>query len=191
MLCLGRNWLNYYRIPFALTLFADGNPIIGINNKSLVSRYRQLEAKFRKLEESVVCCICVERKKDVIFRCGHGACQLCTKQLSVCHICQKPIDIKIQLFLLRVVPRRLFFFFFKHKLHYLSIRHESSFGEQPLLSEISLFPCSAMFKIYIKSQRNKNKSDSYCERLQKKSSQVRPYINIPQYLKFFRARRNM
>ena len=41
-----------------------------------------------------------------------------------------------------------------------------------------------MFKIYIKSQRNKNKSDSYCERLQKKSSQVRPYINIPQYLKF-------
>ena len=81
-----------------------------------------------------------------------------------------------------------FFFFF---FNYLSIRHESSFGEQPLLSEISLFPCSAMFKIYIKSQRNKNKSDSYCERLQKKSSQVRPYIHIPQYLKFFRARRNM
>ena len=36
-----------------------------------------------------------------------------------------------------------FFFFF---FNYLSIRHESSFGEQPLLSEISLFPCSAMFR---------------------------------------------
>ncbi|XP_022777727.1 E3 ubiquitin-protein ligase MIB2-like [Stylophora pistillata] len=76
----------------------DGNPIIGINNKSLVLGYQQLEAKFRKLEESVVCCICVERKKDVIFRCGHGACQFCAEQLSVCHICQKPIEMKIQMF---------------------------------------------------------------------------------------------
>nr|XP_058964216.1 E3 ubiquitin-protein ligase MIB2-like isoform X3 [Pocillopora verrucosa] len=76
----------------------DGNPIIGINNKSLLSRYQQLEAKFRKLEEFVVCCICVERKKDVIFRCGHGTCQFCAKQLSICHICQKPIEMKIQMF---------------------------------------------------------------------------------------------
>ena len=88
----------YYWVQFAPTLFADGNPIIGINNKSLVSQYQQLEAKLRKLEESVVCCICVERKKDIIFRCGHGACQFCVKQLSVCHICQKPIEMKIQTF---------------------------------------------------------------------------------------------
>ncbi|XP_066023099.1 E3 ubiquitin-protein ligase MIB2-like isoform X3 [Pocillopora verrucosa] len=76
----------------------DGTPIIGINNKSLVSRYQQVEAKLRKLEESVVCCICVERKKDIIFRCGHGTCQFCAKQLSICHICQKHIEMKIQIF---------------------------------------------------------------------------------------------
>ena len=95
---LGEIGWKYYWIPFALTLFADGNPIIGMNNKSLLSRYQQLEAKFRKLEEFVVCCICVERKRDVIFRCGHGTCQFCAKQLSICHICQKPIDMKIQMF---------------------------------------------------------------------------------------------
>ena len=96
----------YYWVQSAPTLFADGNPIIGINNKSLVSQYQQLEAKLRKLEESVVCCICVERKKDIIFRCGHGACQFCVKQLSVCHICQKPIEMKIQTFWLCVVPQQ-------------------------------------------------------------------------------------
>ena len=65
----------------------------------------------------------------------------------------------------------------KHYLHYLSIRHESSFDEQPLLSEISLFLCSTVLKIYIKGQRNKKKRDSYCELLEKKSSQIRSYIH--------------
>ena len=41
-----------------------------------------------------------------------------------------------------------------------------------------------MFKIYLKSQRNKNKNDSYGDLFEKKSSQIRPHIYIPQYLKF-------
>ncbi|XP_078384514.1 uncharacterized protein LOC144666947 isoform X2 [Oculina patagonica] len=76
----------------------DGSPIIEINNKSLVARYQKLEGKLRKLEESIQCCICVERKKNIIFLCGHGTCHSCAEQLKVCHICQKPIEMKISIF---------------------------------------------------------------------------------------------
>lgn len=76
----------------------DGTPIIGINSKSLVTKYQLLEGKLRKMEESVVCCICVERKKNIIFLCGHGTCHSCAEQLRICHICQKPIEKKIPIF---------------------------------------------------------------------------------------------
>ena len=77
---------------------ADGTPIIGVNNKSLVTKYQLLEGKLRKMEESIVCCICVERKKNIIFLCGHGTCHSCAEQLRICHICKKPIEKKIAIF---------------------------------------------------------------------------------------------
>jgi len=76
----------------------DGTPITGINDKSLTSKYQLLEKRMRKLEESVVCCICVERKKNMIFLCGHGTCQSCADQLETCPICQKSIEKKIPIF---------------------------------------------------------------------------------------------
>lgn len=76
----------------------DGTPITAINNKSLAVKYQLLEAKTRKLEESIVCYICVERKKNVIFLCGHGTCQSCAQQLKACPICQKEIERKIPIF---------------------------------------------------------------------------------------------
>lgn len=79
-------------------LFLDGTPITGINDKSLALKYQLLEGKMRKLEETIVCCICVERKKNVIFLCGHGTCQSCAQQLKTCPICQKPIEKKIPIF---------------------------------------------------------------------------------------------
>lgn len=75
-----------------------GTPIIDVNNKSLAAKYQQLEGKIRKLEESILCCICVERKKNVVFLCGHGTCEYCAEQLKTCHICQKPIVKKIPIF---------------------------------------------------------------------------------------------
>ena len=80
---------------FLFFLILDGTPIIGINDKSLTAKYQLLERKMRKLEEAFVCCICVERKKNVIFLCGHGTCRSCAEQLKTCPICQKPIEKKI------------------------------------------------------------------------------------------------
>lgn len=76
----------------------DGTPIIGVNSKSLITKYQLLEGKLRKMEESIVCCICVERKKNIIFLCGHGTCHSCAEQLRICHICKKPIEKKIAIF---------------------------------------------------------------------------------------------
>ncbi|XP_015770068.1 PREDICTED: E3 ubiquitin-protein ligase MIB2-like isoform X3 [Acropora digitifera] len=76
----------------------DGIPVISVNNKSLLTKYHTLEGKMRKLEESIECCICTTRKKNVVFLCGHGSCQYCADQLKTCHICQKEITRKIQIF---------------------------------------------------------------------------------------------
>ncbi|XP_074606770.1 uncharacterized protein LOC141859796 [Acropora palmata] len=76
----------------------DGIPVISVNNKSLVTKYQVLEGKMRKLEESIECCICTTRKKNVVFLCGHGSCQYCADQLKTCHICQTEITRKIQIF---------------------------------------------------------------------------------------------
>ncbi|XP_067046975.1 ankyrin-3-like isoform X2 [Acropora muricata] len=76
----------------------DGIPVIDVNNKSLATKYQALERKMRKLEESIECCICTERRKNVVFPCGHGTCRDCADQLVTCHICQKKITKKIQTF---------------------------------------------------------------------------------------------
>ena len=48
------------------------------------------------MEESIKCCICTERKKNVMFLCDHGTCQYCGGDMVTCHICQKEITKKIQ-----------------------------------------------------------------------------------------------
>ncbi len=61
-------------------------------------KVRELEAKVRDLEESNLCLICMERKRDLAFLCGHQACSECGESLTVCHMCRKPVGKKIHLF---------------------------------------------------------------------------------------------
>ncbi|XP_031565501.1 uncharacterized protein LOC116300724 [Actinia tenebrosa] len=61
-------------------------------------KLQSTEKKLKKLEEMVTCCVCLERKKNIIFSCGHGACQVCAEHLSVCAICKKEIQKKIAIF---------------------------------------------------------------------------------------------
>ena len=42
-------------------------------------RLRSLEQKVEELEEQFLCGICMERRRNVAFLCGHGACTLCTQ----------------------------------------------------------------------------------------------------------------
>lgn len=68
------------------------------NDPQDVGRLRSLEQKVLDLEEQFLCGICMERKRNVAFLCGHGACTLCTQGLSTCHMCRTKIEKKIPLY---------------------------------------------------------------------------------------------
>ena len=61
-------------------------------------RLRELEGQLALLEDTVNCSICMERKKTIVFMCGHSTCSQCATTLKNCHICRKGISKKINLF---------------------------------------------------------------------------------------------
>lgn len=44
------------------------------------------------------CAICLDRKKQIAFFCGHQVCVQCSPGIQNCHICRKPIQGRIQLY---------------------------------------------------------------------------------------------
>lgn len=61
-------------------------------------RVRQLESQLRAREDAIQCPICMERDKNMLFLCGHGACKECSERLQTCHICREEIRNKIPMF---------------------------------------------------------------------------------------------
>jgi len=57
-----------------------------------------LRQKVCDLEEQLLCGICMERNRNVVFLCGHGACTPCTQGLVNCHMCRTKIEKKIPLY---------------------------------------------------------------------------------------------
>jgi len=55
-------------------------------------RLRVLEAKMQEIEDQMLCPICMERKRNMTFQCGHSGCEECIKPLDKCHMCRKPVD---------------------------------------------------------------------------------------------------
>ena len=61
-------------------------------------RLRDLEAKVQDWEDHYNCSICMERKKNIVFLCGHGSCAECVETLKCCHMCRKPIERTINMY---------------------------------------------------------------------------------------------
>ncbi|KAL1421081.1 hypothetical protein MTO96_023508 [Rhipicephalus appendiculatus] len=59
---------------------------------------REQDRELRQMKESLDCSICLERRRNVAFLCGHSACAHCAEYLSVCHMCRVPIERKITLY---------------------------------------------------------------------------------------------
>jgi E3 ubiquitin-protein ligase mind-bomb len=55
------------------------------------TEFSQLISKIQALEDAQTCSICMERKKDTAFQCGHITCNLCSIPLKACHICREKI----------------------------------------------------------------------------------------------------
>lgn len=76
----------------------DGRVIPCKSRQPSAERLRYLETKIQEIEEAHCCSICMERKRNVAFLCGHGACEKCSQTLKICHMCRKTITRKINLY---------------------------------------------------------------------------------------------
>ncbi|TMW56867.1 hypothetical protein Poli38472_006877 [Pythium oligandrum] len=56
----------------------------------------QAEIDLSRLQESLLCCICEDRKKDTVFQCGHETCEACASLLTQCPTCRQPIQVRIR-----------------------------------------------------------------------------------------------
>lgn len=75
------------------------NDITGATTRQpSADRLRYLESKILEIEETHCCSICMERRRNVAFLCGHGACSKCAETLKTCHMCRKTIVKKINLY---------------------------------------------------------------------------------------------
>ncbi|XP_030761110.1 E3 ubiquitin-protein ligase MIB2 [Sitophilus oryzae] len=76
----------------------DGRSVPAKSRQPSAERMRYLECKIAEIEESHACSICMERKRNVVFLCGHGTCQKCADTLKTCHMCRKTITKKIPIY---------------------------------------------------------------------------------------------
>lgn len=76
----------------------DGRVIPAKSRQPSTERMRYLECKIAEIEESHMCSICMERKRNVVFLCGHSTCSKCSDTLKTCHMCRKTITKKIPMY---------------------------------------------------------------------------------------------
>ncbi|XP_065199147.1 E3 ubiquitin-protein ligase mib1-like [Sycon ciliatum] len=57
-----------------------------------------LQQQLEDIRDQTQCPVCMDRRKNLIFLCGHGTCQMCGDRMKECPICRKPIEQRIVLF---------------------------------------------------------------------------------------------
>ncbi|XP_039281221.1 E3 ubiquitin-protein ligase MIB2 [Nilaparvata lugens] len=76
----------------------DGRVVALKSKQPNQERIRYLESKMVEIEESISCPICMERKRNTVFLCGHVACDKCSQTLQTCHMCRKEITKRINIY---------------------------------------------------------------------------------------------
>lgn len=84
--------------PVQKRVTKDGRVIPAKSRQPSAERMRYLECKIQEIEESHACSICMERKRNVVFLCGHSTCSKCADTLKICHMCRKTITKKIPIY---------------------------------------------------------------------------------------------
>ncbi|XP_029651673.1 E3 ubiquitin-protein ligase MIB2-like isoform X2 [Octopus sinensis] len=84
------------KVPVTSKIGIDGSQfnILHSSPSSLDSKHQQIQ----ELEEQITCSICMERRRNMAFVCGHTTCKECGEVLKQCHMCRKPIQKKIILY---------------------------------------------------------------------------------------------
>jgi E3 ubiquitin-protein ligase RGLG len=77
---------------------ADNASARSAQRPTLQHRSSHAEVELAQLQETLLCPICEDRKKDTVFQCGHETCQTCGKFLSHCPLCRQEIQVRIKRF---------------------------------------------------------------------------------------------
>ncbi|KAJ0392895.1 hypothetical protein ATCC90586_002618 [Pythium insidiosum] len=56
------------------------------------------EIELSRLQDQLLCAICLERSKDTVFQCGHETCHQCSTQITLCPACRVEIKTRIRRF---------------------------------------------------------------------------------------------
>ncbi|XP_061691868.1 E3 ubiquitin-protein ligase MIB2 isoform X1 [Syngnathoides biaculeatus] len=59
---------------------------------------KQLQSRYRQMEERITCPICIDNHIKLVFQCGHASCIDCSAALKACPICRQIIRERIPLF---------------------------------------------------------------------------------------------
>eukprot|EP00112_Aurelia_sp_Birch-Aquarium-sp1_P018775 Seg4531.2 transcript_id=Seg4531.2/GoldUCD/mRNA.D3Y31 product="E3 ubiquitin-protein ligase MIB1" protein_id=Seg4531.2/GoldUCD/D3Y31 len=83
--------------------FKESNTVDKVNNLGKDSNVthdevNQLKMQLKDIKEQTLCPVCMDRRRNLIFICGHGACQFCGDRVTECPMCRKPIEKRILLF---------------------------------------------------------------------------------------------
>uniref|UniRef100_H2YAP1 RING-type E3 ubiquitin transferase n=1 Tax=Ciona savignyi TaxID=51511 RepID=H2YAP1_CIOSA len=68
------------------------------DSRNSEAEIRKLQQQLQDIKEQVMCPVCMDRIKNMIFLCGHGTCQLCGDRMTECPICRKPVLKRILLY---------------------------------------------------------------------------------------------
>ena len=81
--------------------FSEGAPVSTstlMDDTDYAERIRVLESQLQAREDAILCQICMERDKNVVFFCGHSACKECSERLEHCHVCRQTIQNRIRFY---------------------------------------------------------------------------------------------
>lgn len=59
-------------------------------------RTSSAEVELARIQEELLCPICEDRRKDLVFQCGHETCGKCGELLQDCPICRQRIQVRIK-----------------------------------------------------------------------------------------------
>ncbi|KPM03905.1 E3 ubiquitin-protein ligase mind-bomb-like protein [Sarcoptes scabiei] len=68
------------------------------SSNSKNSDVQKLQEQLQDIKEQTACPVCLDRFKNMIFLCGHGACQMCGDRMTFCPICRHTIEKRILLY---------------------------------------------------------------------------------------------
>ena len=83
-----------FSVSVLLRPSADGSLVGSSTNVHTLDLKRRLQ----EMEDSLLCAVCMERKKDTVFMCGHAVCSKCSDALQMCPMCRKAITRRISLY---------------------------------------------------------------------------------------------